>query len=227
MAEKKGITMMQLLKFYRDKDIYSCPNTINYIMNSSEAIGSNDYIAMAETFKELESMKFSSMGKWKKEDVCFYLYLKSLKENYGYVFEGEKEKLEICINLFRPYIKINNKDFIDPKWHFFVAFFMLLDVTYNKPWIKEIMTGKEIGFNPKKSKKYANLEKPMQSLPLCGKKNNKRLKMWMAEAAGINIVDNEGDIVIDEIDDWMIIERILRWEERNGNNSNYVKDKRK
>ncbi len=129
-------------------------------------------------------------------DLKFYEYLKMLNLSDRYIFK--EDKLVAKVDIFSPFVN-KEKKIVSQKWHLLVALYAYLDFVNNQNDYKESSVYK--GGNINWEEQYITGEKLKESNRdlIKSKKSNwyliegtgyryDALKLWMAEAAGVEML---------------------------------------
>lgn len=120
--------------YYADKSLEECKNTLQEIIKESKnRRGSNEYLTFAERIMKYKND--SNICEEFVDDYWFYLYLKQFtkdKEEIEYTFPmKDKKDLIIKVKPLNPYVEIEGKYYIDPKWHVLVSKYIYIDAAFN------------------------------------------------------------------------------------------------
>lgn len=179
------LTIKDLICFYsaQPDDMANCPITLKYVLSHIDKSG---YIPLADIFEAGGNKK-----KKNDDDMAFYDYMCSLVYKNKYIFDSE---VQARVKIFEPIFKYKDSNLYSQKWHLLVSLYAYLDVVNNKN-VDLDETKKKIFENSSVNKK----RKIYMSEKIQGKDKywqliNKQgyscrpLKLWMAEAAGIDKV---------------------------------------
>lgn len=221
------VSVKNIIKFYGSKEVGKkvCKWALKYMANKT---GTEPYEKLAATIKKLKNGGEADDSD-DCDDVEFYYYLKDYSKKHdsdnSFSFgDGVNVK---GIDILNPYIN-ENVDVINQQWHLIISFYAYIYASSeDKKFRAKLEQLKNSGKKCPTLKYKFKLEHPVKSIVndkgkiTCWKLNekfnvqSKALRLWMAEAAGIDIgsklrelqsgkntkeIEEEIDEIIDKLD---------------------------
>lgn len=211
---ENGITVKDIIEYYSAKEFDDCTTTKDYLMNNKSSDPceklANDFMFLnGETEKDPELLgkiladdsnsleiakKFQALKRL--DNYEFYKDLKRIGLKDKYIFEDGSDHICVNINLFEPFIEFKGKQIRSEKWHLLISFYASIDIA-NK-------TRKKV--YEKKLKRPMNYSHQITATPYgywrlseCFPVSSKSLRLWMAEASGVNVLNPDGKINWDAV----------------------------
>lgn len=197
---EKVITLKELIEFYSNckDDMSDCPQTLCFLKqyyaetNNEKNYKVKDYVKLAN----LMQCKFGEQlaGDPDPDDLLIYLYLNLKEEKEEYKF---RDGISAKVNIFNPFVVANDekKQLVSEKWHLLISVLAYWDIANNQDVTSKLMKAIKSSTYKAEGLDYdSNLFQIDQSETnwYFSKKfyiSYFGLKLWMAEAAGINIED--------------------------------------
>lgn len=129
---KKQIDFSNYKKLINDinhsqKKLEECTETIKILKEEKDK--DNPYKTLGRVFELYKQGACEDNADW-----YFYKYLECLENKDKYVLPiGDKDIIEVKINILNPFIEINGEKLLNPRWHLFVSVFAYIDAMYNHP----------------------------------------------------------------------------------------------
>ncbi len=114
------------------KPLTDCPNTVKALEEEyQKRKNNNPYLELAE-----DIIRYKENGvEEEKDNYYFYLYLQELtkkQEEITYDFPlKDNDKVSVTVKPLEPFVEINGREYVNPKWHLLVSYYMYIDAAFN------------------------------------------------------------------------------------------------
>ena len=106
------------------KTLTECTETLKLLVKEKDTC--NPYIFLGRAFE-----LYKQGAKEEHADWYFFKYLESLQTKDKYTFKIEENEVPVRIDVFTPFVEVDEDKIISPQWHLIIAYYAYIDAMYN------------------------------------------------------------------------------------------------